>query len=285
MNARIRRLAWSALLAGLVVAVPDAVAGAGRSSAVSAAVAGGQISISGWATFSGGYVAARSDSDSDAATGGAASGGELIRAELTYRPELEDLFMRLEVTSIPSLGAGLVGDPTMLYGLRTVIAGVPVEIRAQSAGTSGLFGLFSCASETGCSKLADLAGGYGTSGVEVVAAIPLSVLAANKLPLKEGDRIGSPTAFTVRAPYLAGAVDPRQNVDAIALATTATVTIPARSLHVTVGSLTRAAELSAGKFTVKFPRSEAKSNPLKVITRTCLGPACVVEEFWVRLGS
>jgi hypothetical protein len=251
-------------------------------SKVSAAAEGGQVVVSGWATFSGGYVAARSDSATNAAPGADVSGGELIRTELTYRPELADLFVRWELKSLPTVAAGVVGDPSVLYGLRTVIAGVPVDIRAQSAGASALFGLFDCASETGCTKLADLAGGFGTSGVEVVVAVPLSVLASYKLVLREGDKIGAPTAYTARAAYLAGAVADAQRLDSIVLVSTATATVPARSVRLTIGQTSRVATLTNGSFKASFPSADVRTNPVKVTSRTCLGAACVVQTISVK---
>jgi hypothetical protein len=265
---------------------------------VTAKSAGSQVKLSGWATFSGAMVASAGDSAKDAVAvqGGPASnesavasdGGELIGADLVYRPELGDLFIRIKVTSIfttPSVGGApsLVGDPSVLYGLRTVVSGVPVEIRMQSTGVSSEFGLFDCSSENGCAQAATISGGYGTTGEEIVAAIPLSAFSSiKKVHLKEGDKIGTPTAFVARGTYNAGAVSDAATMDYVVMGKGATVQIPVKSVHVTVGKVTRTAALKNGYFTVSFPTSAwGGKRTATATTRTCLGKTCVVQKFTV----
>jgi len=286
----------SLVIAGLCVAAgsfhgASAAPRAGVSK-VTAKSSGSQVKLSGWATFSGAMVGSATDSAKDAlvaqgATGteaaAAAEGGELIGADLVYRPELADLFVRIKVTSIFTAGP-LVGKPDILYVLKTVVSGVPVEVRMQSTGLTSRFGLFECSSENGCTQAAALTGGYGTTGEEIVAAVPLSAFASiAKVHLKEGDKIATPKVVVARAPYDVGAVAENQTLDDVVLAkSVATVTIPVHSVRVTVGNVTHAAPLKNGYFTVSFPASAwGGKKTATAVTRTCLGKTCVTQKFTV----
>ncbi len=246
-----------------------------------------QVTLSGWATFSGAVIATRTDKTGDAGPGGDAIGADLTSADLVYRPELEDFFIRLRLTTIPVVSAGglsVVGDPTVLYGLRMVVNGVPVEVRIQSLGAAGArFGLFTCESEDGCREFGALAGGFGTTGKELVVALPFSVLAAAKAPIKEGQSVSTPIGFSARLPYDAPKVPPELALDDLALTKAPRVTVPKKSLRVTVGSVTKAAGLKAGKFSIPFSRKAFRGNPATVTTRTCLGSRCVTQKFTVKL--
>jgi hypothetical protein len=266
-------------------------------SRVSAQSSGSQVKLSGWATFSGAVIGSANDAAKDAqlAQGGpsgsesaaAQAGGELLGADLIYRPELGDLFVRIRVSSIPTAGPA-VGLLNVLYGMHTVVSGVPVEIRMQSTGLSSQFGLFDCSSENGCTQVtgATVTGGYGTTGEEIVAAVPLSAFSAitsvKKAHLKEGDKIATPQAFVANAPFNVGAVSDAQTMDDVVLAKGATVTIPTKSVRVTIGNVTKYVGLKNGYFTVSFPASAfGGKRTATAITRTCLGSACVVQKFTV----
>jgi len=288
----------TALTAGLTAlagaAAWPAVAAAPRTqvSALTARTAGGTVSLSGWATFSGAVIASGTKSDTNPNATAGPTGADLIGAQLVYRPELADLFLRWQVASacpncgIPTVGtapAEVVGDPTVLYGLRSEVDGVPFEIRVQSTGVSAQFGLFLCQTETACTSAATLAGGYGTTGEEVVVDLPLATLAAAVgHPVTEGAKLASPLAYTARAPYNAGVVIPAMYLDSITMAHTATVTVPVKSVQVTVGHVMRIAGLKNGYFSVSFPRSAFPGKgDTTATTRTCLGAACVTERFTV----
>ncbi|MDQ1711200.1 MAG: hypothetical protein QOE45_650 [Frankiaceae bacterium] len=282
MTPRSLVLGAALLLAAATAGVP-ARAAAPHVTGLKASASSGTVTLSGWATFSGAVIATRADPANNAGPTGTASGADLIGADVVYRPELADLFVRLRLVSIPTTGASVVGDPTVLYGLRTTIGGVPIEVRVQSLGATALFGLFTCASENGCLPAGDLLGGYGTTGPEIVVSLPISVLAAAKIKLKEGDRIATPIAYTARTSYAAGAITPETRLNTLALTSQPTVTVPVKSVRATVGSVTKAATLKNGTFTVVFPRSAFHRNPDTVTTRTCLGSACAVERFTVHV--
>lgn len=269
--------------AASVHAAPRPVATGVR--AVSAAASsGGQVTVSGWATFSGAVIATGSSPAGNAGPSGGPSGADLTGADVVYRPELADFFIRLKVTAIPTVGvapAQIVGDPSVLYGLRTAVAGVPIEVRVQSTGAGAQFGLFTCKAETGCLPVATLQGGYGTTGEEIVVSLPLATLVGAGMHIQEGDKIATPIAFTARTPYHAGVIDPALTLDVINMAKTATVTVPAKSVQVTIGKLTKTATLRDGHFTAGFPRSSFTGKTTNVTTRTCLGTTCLVQKFTV----
>lgn len=288
---------WTSLVVAMLCVAAGSFHGASAApragvSKVTAKSSGGQVKLSGWATFSGAMVGSATDSAKDAvAVGGgtgseaaaAGDGGELIGADLVYRPELADLFVRIKVTSIFTAGP-VVGKPDVLYVLKTVVSGVPIEVRMQSTGLTSRFGLFECSSENGCTQAATLSGGYGTTGQEIVAAVPLSAFASiPKVHLKEGDKIATPKVMVARAVFDVGAVSEAQTMDDVVLAkSVATVTIPVHSVRVTVGSVTHAAPLKNGYFTVSFPASAwGGKKTATAITRTCLGKSCVTQKFTV----
>lgn len=291
-----RRLMWAAvataIAAGSAFQSATATPHPTGVSKVTASSSGSQVKLSGWATFSGAMVASATDSAKDAAVApgasgseaaAAAEGGELIGADLVYRPELADLFIRIKVTSIFTAGP-VVGKTDILYVLKTVVSGVPVEIRMQSTGLTSRFGLFDCSSENGCLQAATISGGYGTTGEEIVAAVPLSAFASiAKVHLKEGDKIATPRVVVARAVFDAGAVADAQTLDDLVLAKkVATVQIPVKSVKVTVGKVSHGAPLKNGYFTVSFPASAwGGKKTATAITRTCLGKACVTQKFTV----
>lgn len=275
-----RRTARRALLAATAVVVGVAVmptAGAAakahrtRVHRVTAHRHGSTVTVSGWATFSGAVLASHSDSAKDAKAGGAAAGGELTDADVVYRPELGDLFFRLKVTSIPTVGP-LVGDPGLLYGVRTVISGVPVDFRAQTTGATAEFGIFKCNGEgPPCASGPTLNGGFGTTGQEIVFAVPFSVLNGAGLKISEGSSIGTPIVYTANASYNVGIVnDNAQIVDEIVTGSKATMRIPTKSVTLTAGGVTKHATLKDGYFHTSFPASAIPSKHTQILVKTCL---------------
>jgi hypothetical protein len=292
---KLRVIACATLLGAAVLGTSSQAAAPTRSAGVHALAAsssgGGAVTLSGWATFSGAVIASGTSpvgNTTDPTAG--INGADLIGAQVIYRPELADFFIRWQVASsctqcgIPSVGtapAEVVGNPVILYDLRMTLAGTPVEIRAQSAGATQEFGLFLCKAESACTPSETLQGGYGTTGEEVVVDLPLSTLAAAGLHVAEGSKIPAPiTAFTADAPYLGPDEIPQQYVDSIALVHGPSVTVPVKSVRVTAHGITRVAALHDGYFSVSFPRSALPhGRTTNVTTRTCLGPTCVVQTF------
>lgn len=269
----------------------------GTRAVTAAATSSSTVNVTGWATFSGVNVAAGTSKKEPPDSAVNAVGADLIGAQLVYRPELADLYLRWQVQKLPTLSLGVgnaVGNPAILYGLRTSIGAVPIEIRARSTGASvngsgALYELWTCETEDACVLKADLSngcpgannpcGGFGTTGEEIVLAIPLKTLATAGLPLNEGNKIATPIAYTSNTPNPLGRVPVNQYADSIVMAKTATVTIPAKSVRVTVGKTTKTASLDKGYFKADFPRSYFPHNKAVVTTKTCLGTVCVTQKF------
>lgn len=133
----------------------------------------------------------------------ASKGADIIKAQAVYRPQSDDLYLRLDVSEMPAVrGTPVVGDPLIVYGFRIEIENAVYEVRAARTGAGSAiqpaFGLLRCDSGI-CTEVTRLEGGYGTVGDNVVAALPLS-----SLGLENGGGISRLTAFTAQGTYFAG---------------------------------------------------------------------------------
>ena len=138
------------------------------------------------------------------------AGANLVGASLAYRSRSRDLFARLEVRDMPSVaGTPLAGAPGILYGLRFTALGHRYEVRAQrvpgpdfdQAGGAS-FGLFERDPMTGLYvRTATLRGGFGTTGYEVVFAVPLG-----DVGLEHGGRLTHVEAFTALGSFDTGPI-------------------------------------------------------------------------------
>jgi hypothetical protein len=116
-------------------------------------------------------------------------GANLVGATIALRSGSDDLFVREELEHLPAVrGLGVVSP--ILYGLDFRADGVRYEVRAQH-DIVDRFGLFRYDDTVGWTKVADLTGGYGTTGQEVVFALPLRLLD----PV-DGGRLSHVRAFT-----------------------------------------------------------------------------------------
>ncbi|HVE74231.1 MAG TPA: hypothetical protein VNA30_03950 [Mycobacteriales bacterium] len=250
---------------------------------------GGSVQLSGWATFSGARLAGEGDSPKDGVADSAVSGAELIGAELLYRPELDDLLLRMDLAGMPVAGVALggvsaAGDPRVLYGLQLSAAGQGYEVRISRAAANAAnpldaaFGLFSC-SELTCAEVAALQGGYGTSGHQIVVSVPLAALTKAGKPLAEGGLVSVLRAFSSYGTYLGGST---QLLDQVLLTKAPSVPVPMKSVTLTAGRTTVRAALVNGRFTASIPRS-AFGSARSVLVKTCLGTTCHQERVPVNI--
>jgi hypothetical protein len=72
------------------------------------------------------------------------------------------------------------------------------EVRARSL-LGGTFGLFDCTDSPICTKVADLRGGYGTTGERVVFSLPLDLIG-----LEGGGTLSDVEAYSALGSYLTG---------------------------------------------------------------------------------
>lgn len=141
------------------------------------------------------------DSPQDSALSGV---GEIIGARLIHRPDLKDLFATIDVDHmVTDVGYGIAGSP-LFYGLRFKVGATTYEARAASV-LGGSFGLFDCTRSAACTKVADLKGGYGTTGMRVVLSLPLE-----KIELQNGGEITDVEAFSAMGNHL---TEPKQVLD------------------------------------------------------------------------
>ena len=95
-----------------------------------------------------------------------------IDAVAVYRPARRDVFIRLDVDAmLPVIGA----VPSIRYVVTLTRDGQRYQLRATEVAGRSSFGVFR-ETATGWHYLGDVPGGYGTTGRQVVAAIPFALL-------------------------------------------------------------------------------------------------------------
>jgi Tol biopolymer transport system component len=139
----------------------------------------GEIAVANSSGFARTGVLARTDSSTDVTELATARGANLDGAALISRPALRDILIRLQIVQMPSFD---LADPSILYAMDLRAGGASYEVRAQKVGLSARFALFR-KTAAGWAHVADLQGGYGTTGDEVVAAVPLRSLGDDNGPL------------------------------------------------------------------------------------------------------
>lgn len=121
----------------------------------------------------------------------------LLSVQIAYRPQYSDLFVMSEIEDMPFMIPGL---SPVFYGLRFNLEGKSYEVRATSL-LGGTFGLFDCTGlGLACTKVADLRGGYGTTGDRVVFSLPLE-----QIGLEDGGELSDVEAFSALGSYFTGA--------------------------------------------------------------------------------
>lgn len=120
---------------------------------------------------------------------------DLIGARIAYRSQSDDLFVAVELAAMPALERLM---PGLVYGLRFKVGARSFEVRATSAA-GGRFGLFECSSLGLCEEIAQLRGGFGTTGMRIVFSLPL-----DEVGLEDGGELTDAEAFTALGSYLTG---------------------------------------------------------------------------------
>ena len=178
---------------------------------VGSLAAQGKLSVAGIPGFARTGIVARSASAGNVGHILAAQGGKLIGASLAYRAGYQDLFVREQLSTLPtSSGTPVSGTPGLLYGFDLTASGIRYQVRVQrivgpsyDAAGGASFGLFRQDPTTGLfTQVATLRGGYGTTGEEVVFALPL-----RDIGLRTGGKLSGLRAFTAVGTYLTGATD------------------------------------------------------------------------------
>jgi Tol biopolymer transport system component len=231
------------------------------------------VEVSGRTTLSGATFAGATDPDDDGAGLAAEVGAELTGAALIYRPEEEDVLVRLDLSSLPPAAGGL---PGVLYGMELTSAGNTFQVRAlRAAATTDPpqvphVALYRCAPD--CNEHTLLTGSFGTTGEQVLVSVPLSALGA-----AEGTELTGLRAFTALGEATLGTVVALDEVP-LGLSTVpasrvelgiAPVSTPAASVVFTVE-----ADLVAGEFSGTVPTEGLSPGSYRAWARACLGDAC-----------
>lgn len=143
-----------------------------------------------------GTVVTSSDATDDLSDLLTGQGANLYGVSLVHRPQYEDLFVKIELEHMPKV---VPGTSPIFYGLRFGFEDKTYEVRAASV-LNGTFGLFDCTGPVTCTKVADLRGGYGTTGMRVVFSLPLE-----EIGLQNGGKMENVVAFSGIGNYLTGA--------------------------------------------------------------------------------
>jgi Tol biopolymer transport system component len=165
-----------------------------------------RLSLRGVATFTTTGLVTRA-ADRRATAVSTEAGDKLDRATLIYRPANHDLFIRIQVRQMPIFA---LASSAMVYGLNLAVGGERYQVRAVKTGAlTASFGLFRLDRSGKWSWAGWLTGGYGTTGQEVVVALPLRDIQA-----QSGAHLSSVTAFSGLGSLWAG---PSRTFDRVAL--------------------------------------------------------------------
>lgn len=108
--------------------------------------------------------------------GTALGAGRVIAAaasvSVAYRPDRRDLFVRLDVAGMSPVATAV---PSLGYAVTFRSDGQSYQLRVGGIGALATFELYQ-RTATGWRHVGDMSGGYGTTGQQVVAAIPLAAL-------------------------------------------------------------------------------------------------------------
>ena len=153
------------------------------------------VSVRGAPAFAASGVVSSADAIGDVTTPGQEA-ADLTGATLAARPSSRDLFVRIAVGDMPTFD---LASPALVYGMDFTTGSVRYEVRAAKVGPDAAFGLFRLDDLGVWTKVADLQGGYGTTGEEVVFAVPV-----RDIGLKNGGFIRRADVFSAIGTFLTG---------------------------------------------------------------------------------
>lgn len=101
-------------------------------------------------------------------------GLDLRAVTVAYRPDTADLFVRLQLDRMPLFA---LASNAVVYRVDVTVQGVRYQVRMGKTALGATFALYRD-NGAGWTYVTDVRGGYGTTGQEVVAAVPLAALGA-----------------------------------------------------------------------------------------------------------
>jgi len=126
-------------------------------------------------------------------------GLDLRAATVAYRAVTADLFVKLELNRMPLYA---LASPAVVYTVDLAVHGTRYELRIGKTATGPSFALYR-ADGLGWTHVGDVKGGYGTTGEEVVAAVPLAALGA-----AHGGQVSQVSATSGFGAVATGVIDP-----------------------------------------------------------------------------
>ena len=204
-----------------------------------------------------------------------ASGATFDRIRVTFRPEERDLLVTFGVPDMPHAALPVTGSnyltptapggiPATAHALHFGIDGVEHRLSAHRSDLGGqaapTFVLARC--EPDCQPVTELAGGYGTTGQEIVLAAPLS-----DMGITSGDVLADVEA-------LAGYTDASGGFDTVSQRHQIEPTaIPDATVTVTGGGVSVVADHAAGAFSAQLPAGVPSTD---ILVTACVGDVCTV---------
>jgi len=126
-------------------------------------------------------------------------GLDLRAATVAYRAATADLFVKLELNRMPLYA---LASPAVVYTVDLAVHGTRYELRVGKTATGPSFALYR-ADGVSWTRVGDVNGGYGTTGEEVVAAVPLAALGA-----AHGGHVSQVSATSGFGTVATGVIDP-----------------------------------------------------------------------------
>lgn len=246
------------------------------------------LSLAGWATFSGTSMARAEDPADDGVNRAAAIGAELVGASLTYRPEAEDVLVKLDLSSLPTLVLsaqgrrvnGGVGLPGVVYGLNFEVGDVAYVVRSRDRMTPDggtpdpvfappepTFVLDRC--EAVCSEVAILPGAIGTTGSQVRISLPVK-----ELEVGPGRAITETTGFTAFQGDESGHLDELRLPDVSLPQLRVDLGVAPAGTHEEDVVFDAEAALADGAFSGSLDVSSLSHGAYEAWARACLGQEC-----------
>jgi hypothetical protein len=194
-------------------------------------------------------------------------GTDLAAASVSYRPELADLYFRVDIPDMPAESTELFGTPGVSYVTSFNIGTIPYEVRVDRVGIDGSttprHTLLRCDTDP-CTIVRQLAGGYGETAAAVTFSLPLEVLGG----AEELDGV------QVRSGFGASVLGILSGTDSLNLGN---VVVPGIEASVVVDGASNVVPLDLGRFSFSSDTLHGRS----VTGRLCIADVCGEQEVLV----
>lgn len=207
---------------------------------------------------------------------------DVIAAELISRPEEKDLFVRIELSGMRNVLGNV--SPGLVWGVDLdTSTGRNLQVRAQPKNRIGAArgALYDCTEDELCTYLADVGGGVGSTGAEVVLSIPAGYLSG----------VSAVSNVQVWSALGLAETPPEAKIDTISLGS---VVLPMRDGAVGIapagvgpGAVEswESAEVLDGSFEGSLDISRIAPGSYEVWARVCYGQVCGFDSMAVEIAD